>query len=117
MNSAVRLREMRVVRTKSSIARKNGPSVQKPRGPFRRFECFFPESDSGPDPEDLFLNDVAHKITLIALQISRVENRLSDYETRTNDELVRPHVLREIPPPRQLPSREKSTDGHMLEIY
>lgn len=66
--------------------------------PLRRFDCFFGEEERKTDPEEMFLDSIGHKISHLALQVSRIENRLSDYETRSNDDLNKPYMLEDVPP-------------------
>ena len=70
---------------------------KKCKKPLRRFDCFFSEEERSCDAEEVFLDGIAHRISLLALQISRIENRLSDYETRSNDDLAKPYRLEDPP--------------------
>lgn len=62
----------------------------------RQFDCFdpFPEEVEVRDP---FLTDISQKIMLITLQVSRIENRLANYETYSCDDLKRPYMLQDPP--------------------
>jgi len=74
---------------------RRGPS----NAPFRRFDCFFADEERAPDAEDVLLDQIARKVGLLALHISRIENRLSDYETRAGDDLEKRYRLEDVPPP------------------
>ena len=83
--------------SKQRVTVTRGLKVQQ-KPPLRRFDCFFGEEPKRVDPEEAFLDSIAHKITHLALQVSRIENRLSDYETRQNDDLDKPYKLEDVPP-------------------
>jgi hypothetical protein len=68
------------------------------KGPFRRFDRFFGETEPFGDEQDLYLNAMLSKLKIFALQISRIENRIAEYETRVNDELrVKYHLQDPVP--------------------
>lgn len=77
--------------------------------PLRRFDCFDPEDDNEiPTEEELFINEISQKICLLSLQVSRIENRLSAFETQPNDDLKKPFELRDPPNcPPTVPVRRK----------
>ena len=77
--------------------------------PLRRFDCFDPENEEEiPTQEDLFLNEISQKVCLLSLQVSRIENRLSAFETQPNDDLRKQYELRDPPNcPPTVPIRRK----------
>ena len=81
------------------------------RGPLRRFECFDADDhEERISKDEEFLNEISQKICLITLQVSRIENRLSAFETQSTDEFQKPYVLKDPPncPPTE-PIRRKKT--------
>ena len=81
----------------------------RPKAPLRRFDCFDPEDDDViSTEEDIFINEISQKICLLSLQVSRIENRLSAFETQPNDDIRKPLELRDPPNcPPTIPIRRK----------
>jgi hypothetical protein len=68
------------------------------KGPFRRFDRFFEDSDQSGEERDYYLNAILSKLTIFALQISRIESRIAEYETRVDSELRTKYYLRDPVP-------------------
>ena len=84
--------------TGSSALPKKTVKKKQNKQPLRRFDCFFADSERRPDPEDAFLDTIARKINALTLQISRIENRLSDYETKSHRDFANQYHLEDPPP-------------------
>lgn len=81
-----------VYRVTRSIGGKNS------KVPLRRFDCFDPEDDDLiSTEEEIFINEISQKICLLSLQVSRIENRLSAFETQPMDDFRKPLELRDPP--------------------
>ena len=96
----------------------DGKNIYKPsrsictknsRAPLRRFDCFDPEDDDiTSTEEDIFINEISQKICLLSLQVSRIENRLSAFETQPNNDLRKTYEPRDPPNcPPTIPIRRK----------
>lgn len=79
------------------------------KAPLRRFDCFDPEDDDIiSTEEDIFINEISQKICLLSLQVSRIENRLSAFETQPNNDLRKTYELCDPPNcPPTIPIRRK----------
>lgn len=86
--------------TNRKIAMKKKQNTHKTQ-PLRRFDCFFADKETRSDPEDAFLDTIAKKINLLTLQISRIENRLSDYETKSTRDFASQYRLQDPPTKRR----------------
>ena len=71
---------------------------RKAKNPMRRLDCFdCEESRDSLSNDDIILNKIAQKIRLLSLQVSRIENRLSAYETQKNNDFGQPLELCDPP--------------------